>query len=64
MLWDLEALLLQVDYDLVPLLGKTKELGTGDVTLRVGHTRTHPLLDFRHLVRNTPAFPVVAHGRA
>ena len=59
-----DTLLLEMDEDLVPLLGKTEERRTGDVHAWVREARTQVLFQFHLLIREAPAFFVVAHDAA
>jgi hypothetical protein len=62
MFQDIDALFLQVIDDLVSLLCKTEDRGTGDVLRRVRETITHTLHEFQLLIRSAVALPVAAHG--
>jgi hypothetical protein len=61
---DYDALLLEMDENLVPLLGKIEERRTGDVHAWVQEARTQVLFQFQLLICETPAFFVVAHDAA
>jgi hypothetical protein len=60
-LGDFNALLLEVNEDLVPLLGKAEERWTGDEHLFIREARAHVFLEFCLCTHEGPVFLVVGH---